>query len=212
MSQVSCLKDIADPLVLDASVVVNLNATGFASRILHAIPAGIQIPDPVIKELKRGTLMGHSDATDLQALLDRGIVDALKVPEAAYPDYIALVSGSSVGSLGDGEAATIASAFANGAWAALDERKARRICAERYPSVKVASTVDILAHPSVTAALSKKELFAAILAALEVAHMQVQRHQMEWVINRIPSERIENCISLPSSVRKAALSKASRAG
>lgn len=212
MNSVSCLNEIEDPLILDASVVVNLNATGFADRVLDAIPAGVFIPDPVVRELQRGTKMGHSDATDLNALLAQGLAKTLKVPVSAQAEYIALVSGSANRSLGDGEAATIASAFATGAWASIDERKARKICAERYASIKIASTVDILSHPKVVSSLTKTELSAAILAALEVAHMQVHRHQIDWVIDQIPVDRIQNCISLPASVRRAALMATSKVG
>jgi predicted nucleic acid-binding protein len=212
MTTVSCLEEIDDPLVLDASVVVNLNATGFADRVLDAIPVGVFIPDPVIKELRNGIKKGHTDATDLNELLVKGLVSTLKVPASAQAEYIGLVSGSATSSLGDGEAATIASAFAIGAWASIDERKARKICANRYPNIKVASTVDILSHPNVVSSLTKTELSAAILAALEVAHMQVHKHQIDWVINQLPFDRIENCISLPTSVRRAAIKLGSKVG
>lgn len=202
MSSVSCLLEINDPLVLDASVVVNLNATGFADRILSAIPERIYIPEPVVRELKRGALKGHSDATDLDELLSRGIVDVLKIPVSAQSEYILLVSGAAAGSLGDGEAATIASAFATNAWAAIDERKARRICSERYQEVKVASTVDLLAHPDVMNSMTHEEHSAGILAALEVANMQVQNEHMEWVVSRIDPARIERCLSLPRHIRE----------
>lgn len=212
MSSVSCLTEIEDPLVLDASVVVNLNATGYADRILNVIPAGVIIPHPVVKELKRGTLLGHSDATDLNQLLEKGLAETMNVPVPAQSEYISLVSGTSTTSLGDGEAATIASAFATGAWAAIDERKARRICAERYKEVKIASTVDILSHPEVVAAFSEGELSAALLAALEVANMQVHEHHMDWVVSRIDPARIRNCNSLPRAIRLANQQKASKVG
>ena len=203
MTRISCLEEIDDPLVLDASVVVNLNATGFADRVLDAIPSGVFIPDPVVRELQRGIKMGHKDATDLDALLAQGLAETLKVPTSAQSEYISLVSGSSMGSLGDGEAATIASAFAMRAWAGIDERKARRICRDRYKGVKVASTVDILAHPDVLDALSEDEFSSALLAALEVANMQVQRQHMDWVVARIDPDRISNCLSRPRSVRNS---------
>lgn len=202
MISVSCLEEIDDPIVLDASVVVNLNATGFADRVLDAIPAGVFIPDPVVRELQRGTKMGYSDATDLDALLAQGLADTLKVPVSAQSEYISLVSGSSTSSLGDGEAATIASAFAMRAWAGIDERKARRICSDRYKEVKVASTVDILAHTDVVASLSEDEFSSALLAALEVANMQVQKQHMDWVVRRIDPQRVINCLSLPRAIRE----------
>ena len=146
--------------------------------------------------------MGHSDATDLDALLAQGLADTLKVPVSAHSEYITLVSGSSTSSLGDGEAATIASAFAMRAWACIDERKARRICSNRYKEVRVASTVDILAHPHVVGSLSEDEFSSALLAALEVANMQVQKQHMDWVVSRIDPARIANCLSLPRSIRQ----------
>lgn len=212
MTAVSCLTEIDDPLVLDASVVVNLNATGFVSCILSAVPSSVFIPEPVVRELNRGTAMGYSDATDLQDLLEDGLVEQLRIPISAQSEYLALVSGSSATSLGDGEAATIASAFSMGAWAGLDERKARRICGERYQGVNIASTVDILAHPDVVAALSEDEMSVAILAALEVAHMQVQNNQMDWVVNRVDPQRIADCISLPRSIRESIQFRSSHVG
>lgn len=212
MTCVSCLTEVDDPLLLDASVVVNLNATGFAGRILEAIPTGVIIPAPVVTELRRGTPLGHSDATDLEELLAEGLAETMKVPVPAQSEYVALVSGSSANSLGDGEAATIASAYATGGWAAIDERKARRICVERYGEVKLASTVDLLSHPEVVDAFTGHELSAALLAALEVANMQVHEQHMEWVVSRIDPYRISNCMSLPRAVRLAHQHPASKAG
>lgn len=209
MTTISCLEEIDAPLVLDTSVVVNLNATGFADRILDAIPAGVFIPDPVVRELQRGTKMGYSDATDLDTLLAQDLINTLKVPVSVQSEYISLVSGSSTSSLGDGEAATIASAFAMRAWAGIDERKARRICRESYKDVRVASTVDILAHPEVVGSLSDDEFSSALLAALEVANMQVQKHHMDWIVAHIDPDRLSGCLSLPRSVRLVCRSKAS---
>ncbi len=202
MTQFSCLSDQCGLLLLDASVVVNLNATGYAERILRALPAKILVPKPVVTELRNGMKAGHTDAIDLQCLLDGGAATEFAIPGPAQQEYIALVSGTSAQSLGDGEAATIACAHGTTAWAAIDERKARRICAERYPQIMVVSTVDILAHDAVIAAFSEQELSDAILAALQVARMQVQAHQLDWVISRVPPEKLMKCVSLPRSVRQ----------
>lgn len=200
-TQFSCLSDQCESLLLDASVVVNLNATGYAGRILRALPSDILVPKPVVVELRNGMLAGHTDAIDLQKLLDDGVAVEFPIPGPVQEDYIGLVSGASAQSLGDGEAATIACAHGTSAWAAIDERKARRICADRYPHIAVASTVDILAHESVMAAFSEQEMSTAILAALEVAHMQVQGHQLDWIISQVSAEKLVNCVSLPRSVR-----------
>jgi len=201
-TQFSCLSDQCESLLLDASVVVNLNATGYADRILRALPLDVLVPRPVVVELQNGIQAGHTDAIDLQNLLDDGVAVEFTIPESSQEEYIGLVSGTSVQSLGDGEAATIACADGSSLWAAIDERKARRICAERYPQITVVSTVDILAHEAVIAAFSEQEMSSAILAALEVAHMQVQAHQLDWIISQVPAEKLVNCVSLPRSVRR----------
>jgi predicted nucleic acid-binding protein len=59
------------------------------------------------------------------------------------------VVGPAQTTLDDGEAATIAHAVALNGVALIDERKANRICTERFPELRIASTVDILVHPSV---------------------------------------------------------------
>lgn len=198
----SCLNEACATLILDTSVVVNLNATGYSERILSSLPINVHIPKPVILELERGILAGHSDATDLRVLLDKGIVRELPIPAAANGEFVALVSGASVTSLGDGEAATIACSYATGAWAAIDERKARRICSERYQTLNLVSTVDILSHAQVVAAFTPDEMSAVLFAALEVAHMHVQPHHMDWVVSHIDDDKLDLCVSLPQSVRE----------
>ena len=61
-------------LLLDASVIVNLNATGYAYRILSALPAEILIPRLVLIELRNGAAAGHTDAVDLQELLNLSLI------------------------------------------------------------------------------------------------------------------------------------------
>ena len=201
MASISSLSDACRELLLDASVVVNLNATGYADRILSALPIDVLVPKPVIKELENGAQNGHQDATDLADLLDRRIVSEAKLVAGAQSEFIALTAGSAISTLGDGEAATIACAHATGAWAAIDERKAWRICRERYKPVTVVSTVDILAHGHVENALSHDEMSKAVLAALEVANMHVHPHHLNWVINWIDETMLHRCKSLPRAVR-----------
>jgi len=194
--------DDCEALLLDASVIVNLNATGYADRILSALPAEILIPRPVLIELRNGAAAGHTDAVDLQELLNSGVVTEYNLPVTAHAEFVSLVSGTSTQSLGDGEAATIACAHRSIAWAAIDERKARRICSARYPEITVVSTVDILAHDAVVAEFTPTEFSDAIFAALEIAHMQVQADKMDWVIGQVVPEKLQNCVSLPRKIRE----------
>jgi predicted nucleic acid-binding protein len=113
-----------------------------------------------------------------------------------------LVVGPAVETVDDGEAATIAYAVESDAVAILDDRKAIRICATRYPQVPLGSTVDLFSHPSVIGALGKTSLADAVFAALQQARMRVLPHHMDWVIALIGQERARMCPSLPKAARK----------
>ena len=212
MASISSLSNACQALLLDASVVVNLNATGYAEKILTALPFDVLVPRPVVKELRNGAARGHADATDLDNLLDREIVLEASLLGSAQSEFIALTAGATVSSLGDGEAATIACAHASGAWAAIDERKARRICEERYKPVTVISTVDILAYRHVEEAMTEEEMANSVFAALEVASMHVHPHHIDWVTSWIDDGLLHRCTSLPRAVRERHLRKVRSTG
>ena len=51
----SCLDDLATPIVADASVVINLIASGFAATILGPLDSPLRVPD----EVQARRLKGH---------------------------------------------------------------------------------------------------------------------------------------------------------
>ena len=102
----------------------------------------------------------------------------------------------------DGEAATIAYAVGRGAVALIDERKARRICAERFPRLRLASTADVLLHGLVNDGLGETGRCDAIFRALRDAEMQVvPPDRMQELVRRIGPVRAAACKSLPEWVR-----------
>ena len=203
MDPISCLGDDLDPIVLDASVCVNLIASGQAERIIQSIPRDFIVTQPVVRELEDGVSAGHSHTTSLAALTNAGLVEQRALSDSASSAYVSLVSGRTIDTLDDGEAATIAYAEAAGAWAAIDERKARRICSERFKSVRRASTVEILADVHVVDSLTATELSEAVFLALSEARMRVLPDHRDWVIRCVGTERAKLCPSLPASVRSA---------
>jgi predicted nucleic acid-binding protein len=114
------------------------------------------------------------------------------------------VSGNSSESLGDGEAATLAFAHGIGGSAAIDEKKATRLAADRFGSLKIVTTIDILAHDTVRAALGDARLADATLQALRLARMQVREHQFDWVARVIGMENVETCSSLNRLAKRLA--------
>ncbi len=199
----SCLTDSTLPVVADTSVVINLNATGYSAAILDALPNRFLVVEEASFELEVDSRTGRNDAEALSALVAQGGVRLVRLRDAGTQHFISLVSGPANQTLDDGEAATIAYALEHGATALIDERKAIRICAERFGELSTGCTIDIFAQDDVQRILTRDTLADAVFNALYKGRMRVPMHYVEWVVNLIGKERAAQCRSLPASVRSA---------
>ena len=197
------LVDPAALLVADASTVINLNATGCAKAILSALPNRLAVVDVVPRELELGRRQGRQNTDLLNELVAARLVGIVKLDDASARYFEDLVVGSAAMTLDDGEAATIAYAVEHEGIAIIDEKKANRICKERFPALRVGSTVDIFAQVEVERALGRERLAQALLNALQLARMSVLPHYTDWVVRVIGPEQAAKCQSLPRSVRAA---------
>ena len=169
----SCLTDPSAKLVFDASTAINLNATGCAAKVVRALPHPVILTDVVFGELQEDSLNGRRDGDLVAELIAAGLVRVENVADLTQSLFEDLVIGHGPDTLDDGEAATVAFAVERSLIPVLDERKARRICAERFPSQRIASTVDLLCHDAVAGALGASALGDAVFAALQEARMRV---------------------------------------
>lgn len=192
----SCLTDRDSILVLDASVIINLLATGYASAILQAVPAPIVVTDNVIREIEQGAVNGRPEPKQLLELIHNQILKREELSGIALEYFFDLVSGSTAASLGDGEAATLALAHCNGFTAGIDEKKATKISSERFENLRLITTVDILAYEPVRISLGDEALAKATLQALKNARMQVRENQFDWIQGLIGCENVSLCPSL----------------
>ncbi|NWC01641.1 hypothetical protein [Pseudomonas sp. G1002] len=192
----SCLTDRDSILVLDASVIINLLATGYASAILQAVPAPIVVTDNVIREIEQGAVNGRPEPKQLLELIHNQILKREELSGIALEHFFDLVSGSTAASLGDGEAATLALAHCNGFTAGIDEKKATKISSERFENLRLITTVDILAYEPVRISLGDEALAKATLQALKNARMQVRENQFDWLQGLIGCENVSLCPSL----------------
>ena len=189
-------------LVIDASAIISLNATGYAPLILSTCEVRVVVTNHVLGELLDGEKVGYEDGTRLQELAAQRIVEIVDLHEAAKGFYEQLVAGSASDTLDDGEAATLAFAAASSNTAAMvDERKAQRICAERHPSVQLVSAAEVILHPAIESALGKDAQVRAMVDALQKARMRVPSHLHAGVVALIGSEEAAKCPSLPRSIR-----------
>ena len=203
MEPQSCLTDPTVPVVADASVLINLNATKRAKPILEFLPNPFLVVSQVILELRSGIHVGRNDAGAVDELRSSGQVHFAQLGKTGKRYFSDLVFGFAFQTLDDGEAATIAHALelSPSAIPLIDERKATRICAERFPGLDVGSTVDVLAQDDVWTGLGRAEVTEAVFEALYTGRMRVLPHQLNWVLHLIGPERAEHCRSLPRNVR-----------
>jgi predicted nucleic acid-binding protein len=195
------LSNCPSPLVADTSVVINLIATGFASSIIEALPQPFVVVDVVPAELETGRGRGRMDSERFNELVNARIVRIVSLGDLGLQHFSELVAGLAAETLDDGEAATIAYAIEQSGVAFIDERKALRICSERYETLRVGCTVDLLTHPDVTARLSEEKLADATFNALQRGRMSVLPSHLTRVLSLIGSGRAALCESLPKSIR-----------
>jgi predicted nucleic acid-binding protein len=191
-------------LIADTSVVINLNATGCAEVILKALPYRVAVVDVVVDEINGGLRKGRQDALKLEALIAANAVKVVKLGPQGLIRFETLVVGSAGETLDDGEAATIAYAEESGARALIDERKARRLAAERHAAIPLGCTADLLASVEVEHAVGAAAVAEAVHNALIGARMRVLDQHMDWVVRLIGEERAAVCQSLPASARQQA--------
>jgi predicted nucleic acid-binding protein len=188
-------------LIADASVVIGLNASGYARRILALTSCRILVPENASQELTLGAKFGHDDGEQLDQLVGEGLIERVALGQAALGVYEALIDGTYGETLDDGEAATIAVAAERRAVALLDEKKARRMCAQHFPDILRGSTAEWLLDAK---ALGSADQTQAMLNALRKGRMRVPPGFMEEVVELIGLEAAADCPSLPRVIRQPA--------
>ena len=201
MNAFSFLANPQVPVVTDASVIINLNATGSAAAIIDAFPNPFLVTANVRRELSMGESRGHVCGEKLEALINEGALTLAELGPVDHIVYRSLIEGGFERTLDDGEAATIAHAVGQDGVALIDERKARNICAARFPALHFSSTAEILLHHAVAERLGESGQGDAVFFALRDARMHVPRDALQEVLDLIGKERAVGCPSLPRSLR-----------
>lgn len=198
----SCLTDEDAELVLDSSVLINLLATGHSTSILKALAVPVVVTDIVMREIELGAANGRPELDLLKKMIGDQVLHVRELEGHVLATFFELVSGSASESLGDGEAATLSFAHVNGCSAAIDEKKATRLATDLFESMRLITTIDILAHDTVRTSLGDRILADATFQALRLARMQVREHQFDWVARLIGSENVGACSSLRRFARR----------
>ncbi|HEU0099136.1 MAG TPA: hypothetical protein VFQ67_10210 [Allosphingosinicella sp.] len=195
------MTDVPGPLIADASVWINLVATGRIEAHLSTLDCSISITSIALRELERGRVKGRQTADKLSELIRSTRVLVEPFPSDTDGIFMTLVSGPAPETLDDGEAATLTCALVSNARAVIDEKKATAIAARRFPQLAVISTTDLLLHPTARAELGEEVTADSIFNALKNARMRVPEHRLREVCALLGTERTSQCLSLPIKVR-----------
>ena len=159
-------------LLLDASCLLNLYATGRLLEIAGSLPWQLAVVDYVMEQeaLYVRTIgaeePGETVPVDLSPLIDEGLLLVVRLEtsseEASFVDLAAI--------LDDGEAMTGAIALNRGHSVAIDDRKARRVLGEKAPGMRLVSTLGLMCEWS--ASVTVPELSRAL---------RVMQHRARYV-------------------------------
>ncbi len=118
------------PLLLDACVAINLAATGHIQPIAEAIDVTFILVRQAAAEV--GHLRDITDGEPIRTPIDlsQHTSETLEITDLTPPEYPLYLDLARA--VDDGEAATIAVAAHRKLRLATDDRKARRLCAERH--------------------------------------------------------------------------------
>lgn len=166
--------DVAEeplPILLDACCLLNLAATGRMVAILRDHPGRFAVAERVVAEtlyLRRGGKGDDAEereAIDLTPLIAAGLLTVLRVDTRA--EAASLIDFAD--QLDDGEAMTCALALHRGFVVGTDDRKARRLCDARTPSLATHITSMLLRAWVETMQVSDAELGPLLRAIRERA-------------------------------------------
>ncbi|MFM0453907.1 hypothetical protein PQR21_26275 [Paraburkholderia nemoris] len=164
------------PLVLDASVLFNLLGTGIAKELLQALAVPCWVEERTAAEIRR--LPGQrTESAPLQPLLDDGCLKLCRMSTRGYETYLSLLSGPSTDTLDDGESAAIAMAVEGLGSVVLDDKKARRILAIRFPGFVSGTSLSLIIEAARRATWNEQKLRDAVTMARDVSRMAVVLHE-----------------------------------
>lgn len=191
-------KVISGPLVLDASVLINLLATGRMDTIVPCVCTSALVLEEVVAEVKRNPRDRKENPEILNPFFAQAILSkaTLSTSDAMLEHYLDLVSADGQEDLGDGEAASIAYAVHHRHTVALDERKAIAVCRRRHPELQICSSLDILQSVESSGRFTPQHIAESVYDALRFARMRVPTEHDSWVRSLLNAEQLNECPSM----------------
>lgn len=186
-------------IVLDSSAVINILACGQPARFLSTLGCSVVVPHQVVAEVSRDPVQHIDNGDSLSGLLESGLLLPHELVDEPYLKFLDLVGAAAPDSLGDGEAATIASAEQLQCIAIIDERKATRIARSRRTIDLTACTLDLYDYALAAAKYPSEDVALMVFNSMQYARMRIPPERRAWVFDLIGEERARQCSCFPRS-------------
>lgn len=169
----------AGQLALDASVLLNVLGCGAIEDVLGALGGPCLVEDKVLGEIQRHPVPGLCHLTELEALIKSGRLARVTMTDVEYAHYLSMVQAPLGYRLDVGESATLAIAHSRNCGVVMDENKGRRYVAERFPTVRVVSSLMLFISATVRLGRGRPFLRDVVGSARRTARMAVPKSERE---------------------------------
>lgn len=195
----SCLADNESTFVLDTSVLIYLQSCSSGKIILEAVKNRLVIAKEASDEILDSEHSYEESKRFAQSVIGSKLVQNVLLSDDERKIYEKL-TGRETGSLGKGEAATIAVAYERGHIAIIDDRRARRIAQKEFGLPLIGRAYDILVHPDAQSKLDNETLKDNIVQALQIEDLAFDENIKNDIIQFIGLENARKCQSLKGSI------------
>ena len=192
----SSLLDDSTTLVIDTSVIINLQASKIGEEILRVIDNPFVATMEVADEIKKNSKNLYQETvTFLDSIIGSKLLRIITLTLSEKDIFREVMNTNK--QLDDGEAATITLAKNRDFTPIIDEKVGRYVALKELPKQTVGASLDLLFHSKVQSHFDKKTLKLAVHKALRDARMQIGRDQRDFVVKLIGKRRAKQCRCLP---------------
>jgi predicted nucleic acid-binding protein len=176
------LAELPPRLAIDTSGLIDILVTHDPELLLRLLPVRLVFETTVRLELRT---CHHAQ---LDKLVQAGVIEEATMVDTALETFVNLVGAGGGQALGDGEAATISIAVADGIGIVIDDVKARRVASLLFLKLAMFTTVDLLRLLDNRADIAHELVSAFVREAIEVGRMHVYPEHRLWVGDMLKSK------------------------
>ena len=144
--------------------------------VLRALGVTCLVEEKTLGEVERHPVAGYDHRPVIRELQQSSALKVERMSGPEYEIYISLVQGNLTGRLDDGESAAIALS-SRGYPVVIDENKARRVLAKKFPGTPFCSTLRLLLTAGQRGSLPLDAVQHLVLSARRNARMGVPREE-----------------------------------